>query len=395
VFDEVNRYNEENYASFSRLLRTTFDDAQHNFGDGTVDLLHIDGLHTYDAVRHDFDTWFPKVRPGGVVLIHDIAARHVDFQVWKLWEELAPQFPHLEFTHSWGLGVLRKPGGPAGDPEFVQTVFSASRPEQSFLRHYYASQAEVLERAPLVARASSPAETVFQVFPNLESGYSEASSDATVLKLGEWQRVVLKIPHGSGTGRIRVDPADRPCVIELADVVLRRTVDGSVLKSWTDAAGIRECTPIADLVWLPGNDASRLLSTGSDPQLLLPEVDPALAEQSLVFEARVRIDQDVAPALALIQSAAETAERAQRDQALMRNQQLSAEIRNLQAERVAVVADYRRVHAINESLQGRLASEQERWLREQTKLEAELKVVYQSRSWWLTAPLRRLFRAIR
>jgi hypothetical protein len=79
----------------------------------------------------------------------------------------------------------------------------------------------------------------------------------------------------------------------------------------------------------------------------------------------------------------------------MRNQQLSAEIRNLQAERVAVVADYRRVHAINESLQGRLASEQERWLREQTKLEAELKVVYQSRSWWLTAPLRRLFRAIR
>jgi cephalosporin hydroxylase len=248
-------------------------------------------------------------------------------------------------------------------------------------------------------RSSSPLHTLFQVFPNLANGYTEGTSAVTVLKFGEWQHVVLKIPQGSSTGRIRVDPADRPCMIELADVVLRRGVDGSVLKSWTDAADIRAFSPIADLVLLPGDDGTCFLSTGGDPQFLLPEIDPALADQPLVFEARVRIDADLAPAVALLQSTAEAVERAapiaQRDQRLMRNQQLSAEVRNLQAEQIAVVADYRRVHAINESLLSRLASEQERWLQEQAKLEAELKIVYQSRSWWLTAPFRRLFRAIR
>jgi hypothetical protein len=327
--------------------------------------------------------------------------------VWKLWEELAPRFPHFEFTHSWGLGVLRKPGGSASDSGFVQTVFSGLGPEQSFLRHYYASQAEILKLAQLVTRAScNPPETFFQVFANLGNGYSELTSAVTPLKLAEWQHVVLKIPQGSSTGRIRVDPAERPCLIELASVVLRRGVDGSVLKSWTDAADIRAFSPIADLMLLPGNDAARFLSTGRDPQFLLPEIDSALANQSLVFEAQVRIDQDVAPALALLQSAAEAVEGdsvvAQRDQALARNQQLSAEIRNLQAEGIAVVADSGRVHATSESLlnetallTNHLAAEEERWLQERANLEAELRIVYQSRSWWLTAPLRRLFRAIR
>ena len=93
---------------------------------------------------------------------------------------------------------------------------------------------------------------------------------------------------------------------------------------------------------------------------------------------------------------------AERDTALIRVQELRAEVRNLQAERIAVVADYRRVHALNESLlnetarlKSRLASAQERWLEEQAKLEEELRVVLTSKSWRLTAPLRALFRAIR
>jgi predicted O-methyltransferase YrrM len=36
-----------------------------------VDMIFIDGDHRYEAVRKDFDDWFPHVRSGGFVLLHD------------------------------------------------------------------------------------------------------------------------------------------------------------------------------------------------------------------------------------------------------------------------------------------------------------------------------------
>lgn len=108
IFTKVNAHNQEHYAGFSRLLRMTFDDALSYFADGSVELLHIDGLHTYEAVRHDFETWLPKLAPGAVVLFHDTNVRERNFGVWKLWEELQACYPNnLEFVHSHGLGVLQ------------------------------------------------------------------------------------------------------------------------------------------------------------------------------------------------------------------------------------------------------------------------------------------------
>lgn len=108
VFIGVNAYHQERYAGFSRLLRMTFDDAVSYFADESIDLLHIDGLHTYEAVRHDFDTWQPKLAPGAVVMFHDTNVRERDFGVWKFWEELQARYPsNLEFVHSHGLGVVQ------------------------------------------------------------------------------------------------------------------------------------------------------------------------------------------------------------------------------------------------------------------------------------------------
>lgn len=106
VYESVKRINDAEYAHFSTLFRGTFDEALSVVEDGTVDLLHIDGRHGYADVRHDFDSWLPKLSRRSVVLFHDIAEHDRGFAVWQLWEEVSREFPGFDFRHGHGLGVL-------------------------------------------------------------------------------------------------------------------------------------------------------------------------------------------------------------------------------------------------------------------------------------------------
>jgi len=115
VFAEFSRHHDAHFGSFSTLLRCTFDDALGCFEDGSIDLLHIDGLHTYEAVRHDYQSWLPKLSDRAVVLFHDVEERTGDFGVWKLWEELRERHPSFTFLHGHGLGVLAVGGNVSED----------------------------------------------------------------------------------------------------------------------------------------------------------------------------------------------------------------------------------------------------------------------------------------
>ena len=137
IFAQVNAYHQEHYAGFSRLLRMTFDDAVTYFADESIELLHIDGLHNYEAVRHDFETWLPKLAPGAVVMFHDTNVRERNFGVWKLWEELQTRYPNnLEFVHSHGLGVLQLNNAP--DDKRLEWLQPGS-PEKQGLINYFAA----------------------------------------------------------------------------------------------------------------------------------------------------------------------------------------------------------------------------------------------------------------
>lgn len=148
VFETVNRINSQNYADFSRLVRSTFADAVSGFADKSIDLLHIDGRHRFEDVKEDYETWLPKMSDRGVILFHDTQVTHEDFGVYKYWPTLAEKFPSFEFLHCYGLGVL---GVGTLLPAGIRPLFEAARDEtaREKVRNAYARLGAALAGQPL------------------------------------------------------------------------------------------------------------------------------------------------------------------------------------------------------------------------------------------------------
>ncbi|MEN4644415.1 rhamnan synthesis F family protein [Pantoea agglomerans] len=106
VYSAVQTHNNHLYSRFSTLMRTSFDEASEHFSEGEIDLLHIDGYHTYEAVKNDFDVWLPKLSKRGIVIIHDSNVRKADFGVYKFVSELRKKYSCFEFSHGHGLTIV-------------------------------------------------------------------------------------------------------------------------------------------------------------------------------------------------------------------------------------------------------------------------------------------------
>ena len=108
VYNLVLKHRDLHHNQRCELIRELFDEAKDFFEDKSIDVLHIDGLHTYDAVKNDYIKWMPKVKDGGTILFHDINVRRKDFGVWKLWEEIKEKedYAYVEIKSGHGLGIL-------------------------------------------------------------------------------------------------------------------------------------------------------------------------------------------------------------------------------------------------------------------------------------------------
>ncbi len=134
VVADLREHHDRLYGSFSQLIQSTFDEAQPQFANGSIDLLHIDGYHTYDAVKHDFECWLPKLSSRSVVLLHDIYTRQRDFGAWRFWDEIKTRYPSFEFFHGYGLGILAVG---SDQPQALLDLLAVSGAELIRLRNFF------------------------------------------------------------------------------------------------------------------------------------------------------------------------------------------------------------------------------------------------------------------
>ncbi len=123
----------------------TFDQAARCFSDKSIDLLHLAGRQDYEAIKHDFETWLPKLTPSAVVLFHNTNVTERGFGTWRFWGDLARLYPlSLEFVHSHGLGVLQLT---AGENNFHLDWLDPESSEKSMLIKYFEARgAEVVQQ---------------------------------------------------------------------------------------------------------------------------------------------------------------------------------------------------------------------------------------------------------
>lgn len=85
------------------FIKSDFNDAA-KIWDKEIDILHIDGFHSYEAVKNDYETWIKFCKNDAIVLFHDIES--FPETVGVFFNELTEY--KLVHKGSAGLGILTK-----------------------------------------------------------------------------------------------------------------------------------------------------------------------------------------------------------------------------------------------------------------------------------------------
>lgn len=77
------------------------------------DYIYIDGDHSYKGVSFDVKSFWPKLKKGGYVLLHDIDVKgkfpEGTYGVWKLFKEFSKKKSSIKISYNKsGLGIIQK-----------------------------------------------------------------------------------------------------------------------------------------------------------------------------------------------------------------------------------------------------------------------------------------------
>lgn len=229
VFLGLRAYHNPRYAHFSELLRCLFDEAVGRFEDDSIDLLHIDGLHTYEAVKHDFETWLPKMSRRGIVLLHDSEVREREFGVWRFVEELADRYRLFSFSHSNGLTIVQV--GDQVEPD-VAAFFTLAENDPEAVRAYFEGVAGMLidpdTSTPVADIAAQGTVACKLYYRQNGEGYDEARSKSQLLSItpaGDRSECRFELST-LRPDAVRIDPANVPGVFGILNLGVERA-DGS------------------------------------------------------------------------------------------------------------------------------------------------------------------------
>lgn len=143
VHNDLFEWIKTHYPGFACMIRSSFDDALDKFDDRSIDLLHIDGFHSREAMLHDFESWLPKMSERGVILMHDICARLPGYGGVSAWKEISSRHPGFAFLHGYGLGVV--PVG-SGVPEELKELVNLPAEEAKEFRSLFQAQGRIYEK---------------------------------------------------------------------------------------------------------------------------------------------------------------------------------------------------------------------------------------------------------
>jgi predicted O-methyltransferase YrrM len=91
---------------------STLDETKRLLAGCPIDFLFLDGDHTYAGVTQDWEMYSPLVRPGGLIVFHDIAGNYADTHVKQLWDTIKLNHSHREYIANpggkFGIGLLQK-----------------------------------------------------------------------------------------------------------------------------------------------------------------------------------------------------------------------------------------------------------------------------------------------